>query len=675
MQEENGAVSEWHALFMLKYDGLIDVWRMLTETKAGNVPDKKFMQQQLYARSLFKMHIGQIWSALYDKMANGVQFDLRLRFRDTMMGPTHRNAYMLLQTCLNMGLDREEDILLLDYDTDAHRACGTKKLRSGVASAYWWIREAYYLRSKVVGEVNGILDVTCDHNDTDASWSENSDFELDSVAFQRKAKDRAKSITVKEKYISSPVMSPFLTFVAKLNPNNPTAREFRIALGNSKLRCYSQGIVLGDESMQCMHLCLAAGLGMDPLQLRGDIRFAAQQFVSTLAPSDKANLTTEALDELLELNKPGMKASINFLKYFWPAEIPPTDVLVLSKSSDGNAVADHFMHDTTKCNPRTIVLYFAHEHFNNVYASRTMSTVNKLIDSILPAENPDNWRHVIHQIGAVIGGANPEALSDSELEPYEDSDSSDEDDDLLANMKYRILSNKKAREGKNSDLVHGSGGGGAGKKAREHKIFSSEGEKKRPEISPQDLHAGISFNGRGRYLPHPVLDAQTAGYKEKMTYMQEASRQILDDPDAIHEEQNEKYANVDEVEKELNEKGLAAAQKERNRSSKKTLTTAQRGILLTEKWKGETWQDSSGDEAEYVIQEIKLLKPKARKLKVICTHKKTGRIVHEEGENISYIAKKLGFTCTDNGKILGSDDADDDADDDDTKAPAGTADV
>ena len=65
MQEENGAVSEWHALFMLKYDGLIDVWRMLTETKAGNVPDKKFMQQQLYARSLFKMHIGQIWSALY----------------------------------------------------------------------------------------------------------------------------------------------------------------------------------------------------------------------------------------------------------------------------------------------------------------------------------------------------------------------------------------------------------------------------------------------------------------------------------------------------------------------------------------------------------------------------------------------------------------------------------
>ena len=203
MQEENGAVSEWHALFMLKYDGLIDVWRMLTDTKAGNVPDKKFMQQQLYARSLFKMHIGQIWSALYDKMANGVQFDLRLRFRDTMMGPTHRNAYMLLQTCLNMGLDREEDILLLDYDTDAHRACGTKKLRSGVASAYWWIREAYYLRSKVVGEVNGILDVTCDHNDTDASWSENSDFELDSVAFQRKAKDTEPSRSQSRKSTSA----------------------------------------------------------------------------------------------------------------------------------------------------------------------------------------------------------------------------------------------------------------------------------------------------------------------------------------------------------------------------------------------------------------------------------------------------------------------------------------
>ena len=155
-------------------------------------------------------------------------------------------------------------------------------------------------------------------------------------------------------------------------------------------------------------------------------------------------------------------------------------------------------------------------------------------------------------------------------------------------MKHRILSNKKAREDKN-DRSGGGRGGGAGSGGDEAR------KKQPPVISPEDVHAGISFNGRGRYLSHPVLDAKAAGYKEKMNDMQEASRQILDDPGVIHKEQSKTYANVDEVKKELNEKGLAASQKERNRSSKKKLTIAQRGILRTEKWKGEIWQDRSSD--------------------------------------------------------------------------------
>ena len=165
---------------------------------------------------------------------------------------------------------------------------------------------------------------------------------------------------------------------------------------------------------------------------------------------------------------------------------------MLSKSSDGKVVLDHFMHDLTKCNPSTIVLYFAHEHFNNVYASRTMSTVNTFIDNIPPAENPDNWRHVLHQIGAGIGGANREA---SDTEPYQDSDSSNDNDDLLENMKHRILSNKKACEDKNDRSgggkgdEAGSGGDGAGKKQR-------------PVISPQVVHRW-HFVQRQRALSAP----------------------------------------------------------------------------------------------------------------------------------------------------------------------------
>ena len=56
---------------------------------------------------------------------------------------------------------------------------------------------------------------------------------------------------------------------------------------------------------------------------------------------------------------------------------------------------------------------------------------------------------------------------------------------------------------------------------------------------------------------------------------------------------------------------------------------------------------------------------------VICTHKTSGRVVHEEGEQLPYVMKKLGFACTKEGDILGRvDDNDDDNDDADAKASA-----
>ena len=102
------------------------------------------------------------------------------------------------------------------------------------------------------------------------------------------------------------------------------------------------------------------------------------------------------------------------------------------------------------------------------------------------------------------------------------------------------MSNKKAGEDKND---------GAGKKQR-------------PVISLQDVHARILFKG--------------CRLRRKINYMQEASRQMPDDPDSLHKEQSKKYANADEVEKKLNETDLAASHKKSNRSSKKKLTTAQR---------------------------------------------------------------------------------------------------
>jgi hypothetical protein len=38
---------------------------------------------------------------------------------------------------------------------------------------------------------------------------------------------------------------------------------------------------------------------------------------------------------------------------------------------------------------------------------------------------------------------------------------------------------------------------------------------------------------------------------------------------------------------------------------------------------------------------------------VISHHKKTGRVVHEEGEELPYVAKKLGFQCTNTGIVVG----------------------
>ena len=68
-------------------------------------------------------------------------------------------------------------------------------------------------------------------------------------------------------------------------------------------------------------------------------------------------------------------------------------------------------------------------------------------------------------------------------------------------------------------------------------------------------------------------------------------------PDATMKEQEQKNAQVDEVKAELNKKVDEASKQGGNRSSKKTLTTQQRGLLVTEKWKGEEWADSSGGEA------------------------------------------------------------------------------
>ena len=77
-------------------------------------------------------------------------------------------------------------------------------------------------------------------------------------------------------------------------------------------------------------------------------------------------------------------------------------------------------------------------------------------------------------------------------------------------------------------------------------------------------------------------------------------------------EHEEKLVDIEEKEKELEAKALAASKKDSNRSSKKKLTVKQKGAFLTSKYKGRVWHGSSGDEAEYVIDEITPLRPNAR---------------------------------------------------------------
>ena len=55
-----------------------------------------------------------------------------------------------------------------------------------------------------------------------------------------------------------------------------------------------------------------------------------------------------------------------------------------------------------------------------------------------------------------------------------------------------------------------------------------------------------------------------------------------------------------------------------------------------------------------MIDEIKLFAPKVRKLKILCHHKQSGRVVHPEGEELAYVMAKLGFKCTNNGQVMGT---------------------
>lgn len=69
MNDPDGSVETWQIEFSAGFGALMDDWGQLCEKE--ELPPKKLMQTQLYARALFKMQIPAIWQLLYESNSNG----------------------------------------------------------------------------------------------------------------------------------------------------------------------------------------------------------------------------------------------------------------------------------------------------------------------------------------------------------------------------------------------------------------------------------------------------------------------------------------------------------------------------------------------------------------------------------------------------------------------------
>ena len=102
-----------------------------------------------------------------------------------------------------------------------------------------------------------------------------------------------------------------------------------------------------------------------------------------------------------------------------------------------------------------------------------------------------------------------------------------------------------------------------------------------------------------------------------------------------------------------------AAGKASRQSTNGKLTMDQRGVYLHRKYQGEEWQDSD-DDTTYVIERIvRNVTKKGTKGRMLVAHSKRksdGKVLHPEGERISYILGKFGLEVTNTGIVVDKED-------------------
>ena len=158
----------------------------------------------------------------------------------------------------------------------------------------------------------------------------------------------------------------------------------------------------------------------------------------------------------------------------------------------------------------------------------------------------------------------------------------------------------------------------------------------------------------------PILDSNdpnldTTASKETALAQFAAEMGVHPESDALLQGCRTKITNQGELEAELNEKAKEAAGKASRQSTNGKLTMDQRGVYLQRKYFGKEWQDSD-DDTTYVIDRIVRNKTKrGTKGRMLVAHSKRksdGKVLHPEGERISYILGKFGLKVTNTGIVV-----------------------
>ena len=133
-------------------------------------------------------------------------------------------------------------------------------------------------------------------------------------------------------------LSPFQIFQRNVNPNAKNVRARLVVFNNQEFTVLSQGVILGDETNQCVFLTLAAALGIDADDFRQDVRHGALAFRA----SQEKVLDEPQTTCIAELNKPSKMVDLEFLTLFHVKVLADTNIVVLSGSE--TLTCDIFQH-------------------------------------------------------------------------------------------------------------------------------------------------------------------------------------------------------------------------------------------------------------------------------------------------------------------------------------------